>query len=117
MEDTRGSSSAAPKRRRPKAAKSGQPVLVCPECGRTFGRPAAMGAHRRRAHGVVGATAGTRSRAKRTAQPGSGSTNAAGVDRDALLQALFPNGVPAREDVIRAVSQLLDEAERLTRLR
>jgi hypothetical protein len=35
------------------------------------------------------------------------------VDRDALLQALFPNGIPAREDVIRAVNNWLDEAERL----
>jgi hypothetical protein len=38
------------------------------------------------------------------------------VDRDALLQALFPNGIPARESVIREVNGWLDEAERLAKL-
>jgi hypothetical protein len=38
------------------------------------------------------------------------------VDRDALLQALFPNGIPARENVIRELNGWLDEAERLSRL-
>jgi hypothetical protein len=38
------------------------------------------------------------------------------VDRDALLQALFPNGVPPREDVIRQVASWLDQAERLAKL-
>src|SRR5689334_18558372 len=31
--------------------------FVCPECGRTFGRAAALGAHRSRAHGVAGQSA------------------------------------------------------------
>ncbi len=39
------------------------------------------------------------------------------VNRDRLLQSLFPNGVPAREDAIRQVSAWLDEAERLARMR
>ena len=39
------------------------------------------------------------------------------VDRDALLATLFPRGIPAREDVIRAVNNWLDEAERLARAR
>jgi hypothetical protein len=30
---------------------------------------------------------------------------------------LFPNGMPAREDVIRAASGWLDEAERLSQTR
>jgi hypothetical protein len=38
------------------------------------------------------------------------------ADRDALLKALFPNGIPPREDVIRAVNSWLDDAERLTRM-
>jgi hypothetical protein len=42
---------------------------------------------------------------------------AAGVDRDALLDALFPTGLPAREDVIRAVADWLDDAERLANMR
>jgi hypothetical protein len=28
--------------------------LTCPECGKTFTRPQALGAHRRQAHGVAG---------------------------------------------------------------
>jgi hypothetical protein len=39
------------------------------------------------------------------------------VDRDRLLQGLFPNGIPAREEVIREVNAWLDQAERLARLR
>jgi hypothetical protein len=38
------------------------------------------------------------------------------VDRDLLLQTIFPSGVPAREDVIRAANAWLDEADRLARL-
>jgi hypothetical protein len=38
------------------------------------------------------------------------------VDRDALLGALFPNGVPAREAVIRAANRWLDQAEELARM-
>jgi hypothetical protein len=33
-----------------------------------------------------------------------------------LLRELFPNGLPAREAVIRAVNRWLDEAERLAGL-
>src|SRR5205823_6130307 len=36
------------------------------------------------------------------------------INRDALLQTLFPNGIPAKESVIRSVNNWLDEAERLT---
>jgi C2H2 type zinc finger protein len=109
--------------------------LVCPECGRTFTRAAALGAHRRRAHGVAGQSAqarrsrqvrqsarasslGRRARStpaaprQRTRNDGDGS-----VDRDALLKAIFPGGLPAREDVIRAVTGWLDDAERLARMR
>jgi hypothetical protein len=35
------------------------------------------------------------------------------LDRDALLQSLFPDGIPAREDVIRRANAWLDEAEKL----
>jgi hypothetical protein len=112
------------------SAASGE--FTCPECGRSFGRAAALGAHRSRAHGVAGATkrsskssAGSRSRAaSATAQPrgrrtagaatGDGPTT---VNRDALLKTLFPSGIPARESVVRAVNSWLDEAERLARTR
>ncbi len=35
------------------------------------------------------------------------------VDRDALLQTLFPNGIPARESLIRELNNWLDQAEQL----
>ena len=41
----------------------------------------------------------------------------AGVNRDTLLKALFPNGVPPRESVLREVSEWLDRGERLAKLR
>jgi len=34
-----------------------------------------------------------------------------------LLKALFPNGIPPKEDAIRAVNAWLDDAERLARMR
>ncbi len=103
--------------------------FTCPECGRSFGRAAALGAHRR-SHGVVGKKSGSQratgrrrrssraSSAARTSGRRSRSTQrTSGVNRDALLRALFPNGVPAREQTLSAVSAWLDEAERLARLR
>jgi predicted RNA-binding Zn-ribbon protein involved in translation (DUF1610 family) len=109
--------------------------FTCPECGKTFTRAAALGAHRRRSHGVAGASSSSRpatpSRSRRRATrtsstPRAGSTtpnrnrarDGAGttVDRDALLQAIFPNGVPPRESVIRAVNNWLDQAEQLAKM-
>jgi len=121
-------------RRQPKSQSE---QFKCPECGRTFTRAAALGAHRRRAHGVVGATAqpraknSTRSRttsatktaARATAASSAangrraGRTSASQLDRDALLRTIFPGGVPAREAVIRDANAWLDEAERLARLK
>src|SRR5690242_17162397 len=95
--------------------------LVCPECGRTFTRAAALGAHRSRVHGVAGRTRNaTARRRRRTAsartnntvrQPRGGPADR--VDRDTLLKMLFPNGVPARAATLTAVAAWLDEAERL----
>ena len=127
------------------AEKTGE--YVCPECGRTFARPQALGAHRRAAHGIAG-TSRTSARRRRPRQaratpaqsPGavaaqagqpSGSRRRSGsrtrrsttgaerrsVNRDALLQSLFPDGIPARETVIRAVNAWLEEADRLAKLR
>jgi len=108
----------------------------CPECGRTFTRAASLGAHRHQSHKIPGATSQA---AAQTAKPSTtkatqptttrrrarGRTRAAAVaagangspNRDALLQTLFPNGIPAKESVIRSVNTWLDEAERLARLR
>lgn len=113
---TRARKTASPKSAstpRPTAAAHG--TLVCPECGKTFMRAASLGAHRNRAHGVSGAsgrktTTSSRSRAARTTRA------TAGLDRDALLRALFPNGIPAKERVIRDVNAWLDQAERLAKL-
>jgi hypothetical protein len=114
---------------------------VCPECGRSFKRPSALGAHRWQAHRIAGTSPQARSR-RRTAKAASGPAGggrrngeralqtepggsearsaadaASVVDRDALLRIVFPNGIPVRDDVIRYVTRWLDEAEMLARLR
>ena len=112
-------------------------VLTCPECGKTFTRAAAMGAHRSRIHGIAGnsqnarrkrtttaATAKPAAPTKRTptrrrtptAAANGRSTRNRNIDRDALLKTLFPNGIPARQDAIAAVNDWLNEADRLSRL-
>jgi hypothetical protein len=110
------------------APASTEAVLTCPECGKTFTRAAALGAHRKLKHGVAGASANaTRNRRSvgsskrngsaptRRRSATSATSNGAGsaVDRDALLRALFPNGIPPRLDVIAQVNSWLDEADRL----
>ena len=108
--------------------------FTCPECGKTFTRAASLGAHRNRAHGVAGAskkprtsrrrraaTTSTNGRLRTTGAGRSRRANsdgaATGVDRDALLQQLFPNGLPAREAVIRAANDWLDQADQLAKLK
>ena len=88
------------------AARRG-PTFTCPECGKSFTRAASLGAHRNRAHGISGASS------SRRARPATPRRTAGTVDRDALLASLFPNGIPARERLIREVNAWLDEAERL----
>jgi hypothetical protein len=83
-------------------------------------------------HGVAGSSASakaaqsgrTRGRGRsasaattsgRTRGASNGTANA--VNRDALLAAVFPNGVPPRESVIRELSAWLDQAEKLARQR
>jgi hypothetical protein len=105
-------------------------TLTCPECGKTFTRPAALGAHRKMTHGVAGtsanatanrkrATSRRRTTTNRSQSPRTSSANArsAAVDRDALLRTLFPNGIPPRQDIIGQVNDWLDQAERLARSR
>lgn len=131
----------AGKRNASESGGSGEGTLTCPECGKTFTRAASLGAHRNRAHGVVGAsTRAQRTRARRGHRNGGGTVRrsataqttarqtrrarggaaasaggSAAINRDALLQTLFPNGVPAREEVIRRANAWLDEAEALSR--
>jgi hypothetical protein len=104
-------------------------VLTCPECGRTFTRPAALGAHRKLKHGVAGPSANasgnrrsTNTRTRKSATPTRRRTTtpastdgAQSVNRDALLRTLFPNGIPPSQDMITQVNAWLDEAERLAR--
>lgn len=134
------------------ARKAKSSEFKCPECGRTFTRAAALGAHRSRAHGVAGASSAARrarasaSRSRRgggrAVAPGNGGSTTTGrstrqrttsgsrgqgrtasraqsdgVDRNALLGALFPQGIPPREEVVSAVNEWLNEAERLARLK
>jgi predicted RNA-binding Zn-ribbon protein involved in translation (DUF1610 family) len=114
------------------AKRSGSAEFKCPECGKTFSRAAALGAHRSRIHGVAGssraARASSRDRQRRTPVASTAPARAPGasrragrssngaqseVNRDTLLQALFPNGLPAREAIIREANNWLDQAERL----
>lgn len=124
---TKSTAPASTAAAKPQTSTSAASSFVCPECGRTFARPAALGAHRRRVHNIAGArsartarsTTGrrraTRTVAVRTASAAPVATATTGVDRDALLAAVFPNGVPPKESVIREVSAWLDEAEKLAR--
>ena len=107
--------------------------FICPECGKTFTRAAALGAHRKLKHGVAGtsknatgsATTATASRKRKTTTRTSrrattltsANSGAPSVNRDALLRTLFPNGIPPRQDVITQVNAWLEEAERLARSR
>ena len=125
-------------RKQPDTANGRDGELECPECGKRFGRPASLGAHRQRAHGVAGASkrnggsgsqppttpasgrgqsseGGRRGRSTAAASRRPKSTN--GVDRDALLRQLFPNGIPPREQIVKRVSSWLDEAEKLAALK
>ena len=95
-------------------------AFPCPECGKTFSRAASLGAHRNRAHGIAGRStssatkAGTPKVSRATRNASTRPANST-VDRDALLGALFPNGIPPRESVIRELNAWLDQAERLAR--
>jgi len=123
---TRSASKPSPRTR--KASKQGAVEFICPECGRSFARAAALGAHRRSAHGITGASssaAAARSRAAgrpTSAQPRRPRRTTADVqrrvvNRDVLLRSLFPNGIPATEQALQQVNAWLEQAERLTRLR
>jgi hypothetical protein len=121
--------SPATRRRSAKKSNASDNQNRCPECGRTFGRAQALGAHRRQAHGVAGTSRRAQARAAAVRRPGAGgrrlrtsstandSSRGDAVDRDRLLQALFPNGIPARAEVIRAVEAWLAEAERVVKMR
>lgn len=39
-----------------KPTESSSEQFICPECGKTFSRAAALGSHRRRAHGIAGSS-------------------------------------------------------------
>jgi hypothetical protein len=130
----------AVKANRPSAESPKSAEFVCPECGRSFTRAAALGAHRSRVHGVAGASAQSKNRAaKRSRRNGNTSKAAAatairasrprptrtrqakpaskGADRDALLRTLFPQGIPAKQEIIGSLNIWLEEADRLSRLR
>jgi len=64
-----------------------------------------------------GATRATRAASGSSRSRPSTSRSDGAVDRDGLLQTLFPDGIPAKENVIRSLNSWLDEAERLARMR
>jgi hypothetical protein len=118
---------------------NGSAALTCPECGRTFSRPAALGAHRSRLHGVAGSSENARSRRNRTtaattrqrrprsqtstpapSRSSDGATRRSthdGIDHDALLRVLFPGGIPPEQELIAAVNDWLAQADTLARQR
>jgi hypothetical protein len=119
-------------RSRRQPADSRSPEFRCPGAGGRS-RAAALGpvTRRRRAWHDTSAAArsgATTRRPKRTSAAGAAASDnstttrarrrdsAAEIDRDRLLQTIFPSGVPAREEVIRAANAWLDEAERLAHL-
>ena len=119
----RAARSANAPRKRASAAQ-----FTCPECGRTFATAAALGSHRSRAHGVAGQSA--RARRSRTRASATNSSRAparlrqarqtnqtATVNRDALLQSLFPDGIPASAHLLQAIEQWLESAEEIARMR
>ena len=128
MARPRRTTKSTPATNEQKAQSTGE--LTCPECGKTFTRAASLGAHRNRAHGVAGTSKARTSRRRTVSAAANGRRRTAsrtrrasrdgaraGVNRDALLQALFPNGLPARESVIRAANEWLDQAEKLAKLK
>ncbi len=118
----RKSTSKSSTRSNSNSAAPASSEFKCSVCGRTFGRAAALGAHRRRAHGIPGTSAratraATPARTTRARASASRDGHGTGADRDALLATLFPQGIPARENVIRSVDTWLKEADRLSGLR
>jgi uncharacterized C2H2 Zn-finger protein len=110
---------STPARRGQAGSAASATTFTCPECGKTFTRAASLGAHRNRTHGVSGVSArngSAKSTRRVSASRGTNSQPRQNVDRDALLAALFPSGIPAKERVIREVNSWLDQAERLARL-
>ena len=96
------------------ASPTEQSAFVCPECGKSFSRAQALGAHRSRTHGVAGTSRAARATSKRTGtksaapgrrataskRPGRRSARSGGMqfDRDKVLAAVFPNGVPPKAE-------------------
>jgi uncharacterized C2H2 Zn-finger protein len=99
---TTGRSSSRPASRRASAATASPAAATANPTATATPTPAAKpAAKRRRTSRRTAATNGT----------------AQVINRDALLALVYPNGIPARENVIRAVSSWLAEAERLARER
>jgi hypothetical protein len=94
------------------ATEAPSSTFTCPECGREFTRSAALGAHRKQAHGVAGASRRGRTAARLRNSHGNGGASTT-VDHDKLLKLVFPDGAPASERTLQATLAWLEEADRL----
>jgi hypothetical protein len=88
----------------PRSRKNtGKPAaaFVCPECGKTFARAAALGSHRSRVHGIAGtSSSATRARAKPasrqpTAPPARATASRAAAPRTRAASASPRKGAAA----------------------
>jgi len=97
-------------------ARARRSVSSRPSSSATKTRSAAAAAGRTSTGRKTTATRGTQARKLSTAAVRQRRRSAGSVNRDALLGSLFPNGIPARESVIRELNKWLNQAERLAKL-
>lgn len=98
--------------------------LACPECAaagvdKSFGTAQALGAHRNRSHGVAGKNAKKNKRQPQQAQPVAAvvKTPRKSLDRNKLLGLIFPDGIPAKAEMLTEIEKLLQDAARLSRVK
>ncbi len=77
------------------------PVYPCPDCDRTFASPQGLGAHRSRSHGY---------------RKNGKATEKTIPSIEALIESIFPDGIPANREVLTALLDLMKAYETLENL-